>query len=186
MTTTPCSPTTLWQAEEADREAAERARVAEWVAEHPDPVTAALARAEAAEVEATRLREGIEEFCTGALIRPSRVHPDYLRYMLQLLDPGSLSPEALALIAIAESIERGGASERERWSRFADEADRNAARHYRNVLALTAENARLRAGIEVLHDSPVDHGGDGLCADIDDLYALLNPPTEGGASDADA
>lgn len=41
--------TTLWEAEEADQDAAERARVAEWVAEHPEPVAAALARAVAAE-----------------------------------------------------------------------------------------------------------------------------------------
>lgn len=51
----------LWEVEEADREAAERARVAQWVAEHPDPVTAALARATAAEVEVARLRELLVE-----------------------------------------------------------------------------------------------------------------------------
>lgn len=49
----------LWEFEEADREAAERARVAEWVAEHPDPVTAALARAVRAEAEVARLSRTI-------------------------------------------------------------------------------------------------------------------------------
>lgn len=57
---TPSNTTTLWQAEEADREAAERARVNEWVAEHPDPVSAALARAVAAEVEVVRLRDDVD------------------------------------------------------------------------------------------------------------------------------
>ena len=46
----------LYDAEEADLEAAERLRVDEWAAEHQNPVTAALQRAEHAE-ERARLAE---------------------------------------------------------------------------------------------------------------------------------
>lgn len=46
----------LYDAEEADREAAERLRVDEWAADHQNPLTAALQRAETAEAEAARLR----------------------------------------------------------------------------------------------------------------------------------
>lgn len=45
----------LYDAEEADKEAAERLRVAEWVAEHQNPLTAALQRAETAEHRAAAL-----------------------------------------------------------------------------------------------------------------------------------
>lgn len=46
----------LYDAEEADTEAAERLRVDEWAAEHQNPLTAALQRAETAE-ERARLAE---------------------------------------------------------------------------------------------------------------------------------
>ena len=49
----------LYDAEETDQEAAERLRVAEWAAEHPNPLTAALRRAEAAEHRAAALSPAI-------------------------------------------------------------------------------------------------------------------------------
>lgn len=42
----------LYDIEEADQEAAERLRVHEWAAEHQNPLTAALQRAESAEARA--------------------------------------------------------------------------------------------------------------------------------------
>lgn len=51
----------LYDAEEADREAAERLRVHEWAADHQNPLTAALQRAETAEAEAERLRALLSE-----------------------------------------------------------------------------------------------------------------------------
>lgn len=42
----------IYDAEEADQEAAERLRVAEWAAEHQNPLAAALQRAETAEKRA--------------------------------------------------------------------------------------------------------------------------------------
>ncbi|WP_114202336.1 hypothetical protein [Janibacter anophelis] len=55
----------VYDAEEADQEAAERRRVAEWAADHQDPLTAALQRAETAERRA-------EEAQTSAAARALR------------------------------------------------------------------------------------------------------------------
>lgn len=79
MNTTPTSPPPLWQLEEADREAVERARVAEWVAEHVDPVTAALARAVAAEVGVEQLRAGLEAMAEDHRLWRAHVLREQLR-----------------------------------------------------------------------------------------------------------
>lgn len=49
----------LYDVEEADQEAAERLRVHEWAAEHQNPLTAALQRAETAEERAAALNAAI-------------------------------------------------------------------------------------------------------------------------------
>lgn len=68
----------LYDAEEADREAAERLRVDEWAAEHQNPVTAALQRAEHAEERARRAEaklaalEDLRVEITHVLGRPAK------------------------------------------------------------------------------------------------------------------
>lgn len=74
--------TTAYQAEEADQQRLEEARVAEWAREHANPLTAALERVEALEAALRHtttqrdvLVDRLQRYRNALRVRPDMKHP---------------------------------------------------------------------------------------------------------------
>lgn len=88
----------LYDAEEADQEAAERLRVDEWAAEHQNPLTAALQRAEHAEERARLAEERLAcaersvEQIRDRTLREVELHGRFVYESEDVMDPVTCKP----------------------------------------------------------------------------------------------